>query len=73
MISQEVWMDLKLLHRQGMSVRAIARTTGFSRQAVRRALQQTVPPTYKPRPVKPGKLDSFKDYLRLTSTGGPGS
>lgn len=64
MISQEVWMDLKLLHRQGMSVRAIARTTGFSRQAVRRALQQTVPATYKPRPAKAGKLDSFKDYLR---------
>lgn len=64
MISQEVWMDLKLLHRQGMSVRAIARTTGLSRQAVRRALQLTVPPTYKPRPAKPGKLDTFKDYLR---------
>ena len=64
MISQEVWMDLKLLHRQGMSVRAIARTTGFSRQAVRRALQQSVPTTYKPRPAKNGKLDPFKDYLR---------
>lgn len=64
MISQEVWMDLKLLHRQGMSVRAIARTTGLSRQTVRRSLQQTVPATYKPRPAKVGKLDSFKDYLR---------
>lgn len=64
MFSQEVWMDLKLLHRQGMSVRAIARTTGFSRQAVRRALQQTVPAAYKPRPAKPGKLDAFNDYLR---------
>ena len=64
MISQEVWMDLKLLHRQGMSVRAIARTTGFSRQAVRRALQQAVPSTYKPRPTRAGKLDSFKDHLR---------
>jgi len=65
MISQEVWMDLKLLHRQGMSVRAIARTTGFSRQAVRRALQQTLPPTYKPRLAKHCKLDAFKDYLRI--------
>jgi transposase len=64
MISQEVWMNIKLLRHQGMSIRAIARTTGLSRQCVRRALKQTVPSTYKPRSTKPAKLDPFKDHLR---------
>lgn len=64
MISQEDWMDLKLLHRQGMSVRAIARTTGLSRQTVRRVLSQTIPPVYKTRSPKPEILDPYKKYLR---------
>jgi len=63
MISQEAWMDLKLLHRQGMSLRAISRATGLARQSVKRALAQTVPSTYKPRPPRPHKLDPFKEHL----------
>lgn len=64
MISQEVWMDIKQLHRQGMSLRAIARTTGLSRQTVRRALTQTVPVRYQPRSPKPGILAPHYEFLR---------
>lgn len=63
MISQEEWMDIKLLNRQGMSIRAIARTTGLSRNTVRRALSQKTPTRYSSRPPRPQKLDEYKDYL----------
>jgi transposase len=64
MITQEYWMDLKLLSRQGMSIRAIARSTGLSRNTVRRALSAKTPPGYKARPVKERKIDPYLDYLR---------
>jgi transposase len=64
MISQEHWMDLKLLSRQGMSIRAIARHTGLSRNTVRRALAAKTPPGYKARPVKERKIDPYLGYLR---------
>lgn len=57
-------MDIKLLHRQGMSIRAIARTTGLSRVTVRRALAKPAPAPYAPRPKRPSKIDPFVDYLR---------
>lgn len=57
-------MDLKLLSRQGMSIRAIARTTGLSRNTVRRALAAKTPPGYKPRPVRAHKIEPYLDYLK---------
>ncbi|MGE3735739.1 MAG: helix-turn-helix domain-containing protein [Blastocatellales bacterium] len=63
-ITQELWMDLKLLSRQGMSIRAIARSTGLSRNTVRRALAAKTPPGYKSRPAKPHKLEPYLDYLQ---------
>jgi transposase len=57
-------MDIKLLHRQGMSIRAIARTTGLSRVTVRRALAQPAPQPSSPRPKRPSKIDPFAGYLR---------
>ena len=39
MLTQEAWMDLKVLSRQGLSMRAIARLTGYSRVAIRRVLE----------------------------------
>ncbi|MBX3506934.1 MAG: IS21 family transposase [Parvibaculum sp.] len=64
MITQELWMDLKLLSRQGMSIRAIARATGLSRNTVRRALAAKTPPDYKPRRAKPQKIAPYLDYLQ---------
>ncbi|MGE0132164.1 MAG: hypothetical protein AB7U82_29130 [Blastocatellales bacterium] len=57
-------MDLKLLSRQGMSIRAIACHTGLSRNTVRQALRATTPAAYKQRPVKERKIDQHLNYLR---------
>jgi transposase len=63
MISQEAWMDIKLLARQGMSARAIARQTGLSRTTVNKLLKQTVPAKYAPRPPRAKKIDQYLPYL----------
>jgi transposase len=63
MISQEDWMNLKILHHQGLSIRAIAQQTGLARQTVKRALAQTVPTTYTPRPPQVRKLDPYLGHL----------
>ncbi|HEY3216307.1 MAG TPA: helix-turn-helix domain-containing protein [Candidatus Eisenbacteria bacterium] len=57
MVRQEVWMDVKLMHRQGYSVRRIARMTGMSRVTVRRILSAPAPKGYGPRRPRPSKLD----------------
>lgn len=64
MINQELWMDLKLLSRQGMSIRAIARYTGLSRNTVRKALSAKSALRYKSRPPRDRKIDPYLDYLR---------
>lgn len=55
-------MDIQALHREGLSVREIARQTGRSRNTVARLLAQPAPQTYA-RTSEPSKLDPFKDYL----------
>jgi transposase len=62
-IGLEEWVDVVALHRQGLSIKAISRELGISRNAVRRALKREGPPRYV-RPSKPSKLDPFKDYLK---------
>jgi transposase len=57
-------MNIKLLHRQGMSISSIARHTGLSRPTIRKVLAQTAPARYGPRKPKPAKLAPFYDYLR---------
>lgn len=71
MLSQEEWMDLKILHHQGLSIRAIARQTGLARQTVKRALAQTVPSRYKPRPPQPKKLDPYLEHLNAAIENRP--
>lgn len=56
-------MDIKGLHRQGMSIRQIARTVGVSRKLVRRTLSQTVPARYKQRAPRAKKIDPFTGQL----------
>ncbi len=63
MIRQEEWMDVKLMHRQGASVRRIARETGLSRVTVRRVLAGAAPKPYGPRKARPKKLDPFLTRL----------
>ena len=63
MISKEVWVDIKSLHRQGFSIRHIARELGISRVTVRRYLRNDEPPRYVRTKTKPSLLDPHKDYL----------
>ena len=51
MVTFETVMEIKILHKQGMSSRAIARELGISRNTVKRYLQaKSEPPKYTPRP-----------------------
>lgn len=62
MIRSELWMDIKELHRQGLSQRQIARRTGHSRNTIAKVLGQPLPqPFHKPR--RQSCLDPFKPYL----------
>ncbi len=53
------------LHRQGLSVSAIARQLGVDRKTVRAYIAKGLePPVYKKRAVQPGIVDHFEAYLR---------
>lgn len=64
MLTQEQAVEIRVLARQGQSIRQIARTLGVSRNTVRRYLQQESVPRYRPRAPRPTKLAAFLDYLR---------
>ena len=63
MISQERWMEIRILAKQGRSIREIARMTGHSRNTVRRYLRSSAWPGYTKRPERPSKLNPYKKYL----------
>ena len=53
------------LHRQGVSVSAIARQLGLDRKTVRTHIAKGLTaPAYKPRPPQPHLIDPFAPYLR---------
>lgn len=62
MIGAEDWMDIRQLHKQGLSIRAISRRLGINRKTVRKALNQDHPPGRQKR-RKPSQLDPFKPYI----------
>ncbi|HEA6300292.1 TPA: IS21 family transposase [Escherichia coli] len=65
MVTFETVMEIKILHKQGMSSRAIAREQGISRNTVKRYLQaKSEPPKYTPRPAVASLLDEYRDYIR---------
>jgi transposase len=56
--------DIEELKRQGLSVRAISRLTGYDRKTIRKYLiEPDKAPVYGPRAKQPGKLESFQPYL----------
>src|ERR1700704_5962478 len=60
----EIIMILEL-HRQGVSVSAIARRVGLDRKTVRRYIAQGLePPSYGPRQPRVTQLRAFEPYLR---------
>jgi transposase len=53
------------LHRQGLSVAAIARETGRDAKTIRRYVSRGLePPGYGPRPPRGCRLDPSKPYLQ---------
>ena len=53
------------LHRQGLSVSAIARRIGLDRKTVRRYVERGLePPAYQPRQPRATKVTPFQTYLR---------
>lgn len=56
-------MDIKSLHKEGHSIKAIARQTGRSRNTVRRVLREPGPIGFH-QPQRHSRLDAFKAYLR---------
>ncbi|WP_334473544.1 IS21 family transposase [Arsenophonus sp. PmNCSU2021_1] len=66
MITLEIRVEISVLHRQGMSIRTIARRLSCSRVTGRRYLRSTEAAAnmrYKSRAPRPGKLDPFKIYI----------
>lgn len=57
-------MEVRILRKQGKSLRAIAQAIGASVNTVRKYLASEAAPRYRPRPPKPGKLAAFETYLR---------
>ena len=68
----EVVMILDL-HRQGLTVSAIARELGVDRKTVRKSIARGLePPVYGPRKPRRRRIDPFVAYLRERATAYPG-
>lgn len=66
MLTLELKVEITVLYRQGLSIRAIARELSCSRQTVRRYIRMGSAASsarYSPRPLRIGKLDPYKSYL----------
>ncbi len=64
MLTQELLVEIHVLHRQGMGIRAIAKQLQLSRNTVRRYLRNIAKtPRYSRREAQLSKLDPFKFYL----------
>ena len=63
MVGVEQWAELRREHFvRGVSIKALARRTGLSRNTVRAALRSAEPPGYRRAPAG-SKLDPFKDEI----------
>ena len=65
MLLAERVMEIRILHRQGLSAREIARRTGYSRNTVERYLRSEEVPRYTPRPAVAGKLSQGSRPIRV--------
>jgi len=64
MLGTEARMEIVVLKRHGSSIRAIAKSTGLSRNTVRRYLRGGEgAATRKPGPERPQKLDAYKGFI----------
>jgi transposase len=61
------------LHRQGLTVSAIARQVGIDRKTARKYIERGLePPAYGPRKPRPRRLEPFEAYLRERVVAYPG-
>ena len=65
MLTQEKIVTIKVLKKQGQSIKGIARETGLARNTVRKYLKRdTSTPAYERKVTRSGKLDPFKGYIK---------
>ena len=65
MLTGEEVMEIRILRRQGKSIRSIAKELSISRETVRKYLRSPgLEPVYGPRAPRPSKLDPYKAYIR---------
>ena len=57
MLGKEGYVEIQVMHRQGMSIKAISRELGVSRNTVRRYLRSETVPEAQARSPKATKLD----------------
>ena len=62
MLNMEEWMDIRVLHREGHSIKQLAAMTGRSRNTIRKTLRQKLPQQVITR-KRASKLEEFKQYL----------
>jgi transposase len=59
----ERWAELRREHFvRGVSIKELQRRTGLARNTIRAALRSDAPPAFRP-PVRPSKLDPFKEEI----------
>jgi transposase len=71
MITQEGWMDLRALARQGYNFSQIGALVGLDRRTVKKHLQIPTPPVYR-RPPRPSKLTPFRPLIEQWLARSPG-
>jgi len=64
MLKEEGVVEIKILKRQGYSIRGIARELGISRNTVREYLRTGKQPVYSSRPTRETLVDAFKPYIQ---------
>lgn len=64
MISNEVYVEIELLRKQGLSLRKIAEEVGCAVNTVRRHLESDDLPGYERRKQRSAKLSPFEGYLQ---------
>src|SRR4029077_13988975 len=64
MLRLEGYVEIQVLRRQGLSIRAISAELGLSRNTVRKYLRSEGAPKAKRRPGRVSKLDPFREYIQ---------
>jgi len=62
-LTYDTWTQIRSLHRQGQSIRQIARGLDIARNTVREALRSSSPPQYGPRAPRSSLVDPYRGYL----------